>query len=213
MEIQNLLPLTTILLLGAFHGINPGMGWLFAVALGMQERRQQAVWRALIPLTLGHGLAIGVVVLTAVAAGVAVPAASLRLPVALTLGAMGVYRLVRHSHFTGGGMRVGLGGLTVWSFLMATCHGAGLMVLPVFLSMTSPAQGAICHVPAAAAANAATAATATLVHGAGYLIVTAAAAWVVFTKVGVEILRKAWFNLDFVWAVALIATGILTVAV
>jgi hypothetical protein len=210
MEIQNLVPLTTILLLGAFHGINPGMGWLFAVALGMQERRQRAVWRALIPLTLGHALAIGAVVLVAVAAGVAVPAASLKLPVAATLGILGVYRLVRHSHFTGGGMRVGLGGLTVWSFLMATCHGAGLMVLPVFLGMAVPAQGASCHVPAAAASNAA---AATLVHGAGYLIVTAAVAWVVFTKIGVGILRKAWFNLDLVWAAALITTGVLTVVV
>jgi hypothetical protein len=87
------------------------------------------------------------------------------------------------------------------------------MVLPVFLGMTAPAQGASCHVPAAVATNAATAATATLVHGVGYLIVTAAAAWVVFTKVGVGILRKAWFNLDLIWAVALITTGILTVVI
>ena len=97
---SNLLPLTTILLLGAFHGINPGMGWLFAVALGMQERRLGAVWRALIPLTLGHALAIAVVVLVAVAAGAAVPVSSLKLPVAVTLGALGVYRLIRHRHFS-----------------------------------------------------------------------------------------------------------------
>jgi hypothetical protein len=103
-------------------------------------------------------------------------------------------------------------GLTAWSFLMATCHGAGLMVLPVFLGMAAPAQGASCHAAAAASANAAAAATATLVHGAGYLIVTAAAAWAVFTKVGVGMLRKAWFNLDVIWAIALITTGILTVA-
>ena len=102
-------------------------------------------------------------------------------------------------------------GLTVWSFLMATCHGAGLMVLPVFLGMTAPAEGASCHAAVAASAmprrpnrNAG--------HGAGYLIVTAAAAWVVFTKLGVGMLRKAWFNLDLIWAVALIATGVLTVA-
>jgi hypothetical protein len=212
MEFQHLLPPTTILLLGAFHGVNPGMGWLFAVALGMQERRLGAVWRALVPLTLGHGLAIGAVVLVAVVAGVAVPAASLKLPVAVTLGALGAYRLVRHSHFTGGGMRVGMGGLTTWSFLMATCHGAGLMVLPVFLGMAAPVEGASCHVPGATSSSIATAAAATLVHGAGYLIVTAAAAWLVFAKVGVGILRKAWFNLDLIWAVALIATGILTVA-
>jgi hypothetical protein len=213
MEVHHLLPLTTILLLGAFHGINPGMGWLFAVALGMQERRSSAVWRALMPLTLGHALAIGAVVLVAVGAGVAVPAPSLKLPVAVTLGALGAYRLVRHSHFTGGGMRVGMGGLTAWSFLMATCHGAGLMVLPVFLGMTAPVQGASCHTSGAASTDAAMAVAATLVHGAGYLIVTAAAAWLVFTKVGVGILRKAWFNLDLIWAAALIATGVLTVAV
>ncbi|MDD1748537.1 MAG: hypothetical protein LUO89_01550 [Methanothrix sp.] len=212
METQHLVPLTTILLLGAFHGINPGMGWLFAVALGMQERRLSAVWRALIPLTLGHALAIAAVVLVAVAAGVAAPVASLKIPVAVTLGALGVYRLIRHRHFTGGGMRVGMGGLTVWSFLMATCHGAGLMVLPVFLGMAAPTQGASCHM-AAASTNVATAATATLLHGAGYLIVTAAAAWVVFTKLGLGVLRKAWFNLDLVWAAALITTGVLTVAV
>ena len=210
METQHLLPLTTILLLGAFHGINPGMGWLFAVALGMQERREGAVWRALIPLTLGHGMALAAVILIAVAAGVAVPATSLKLPVAITLAVLGIYRLVRHSHFTGGGMRVGMWGLTVWSFLMATCHGAGLMVLPAFLGMTA-AQGASCHATAAATASAWMGITTTLVHGAGYLIVTAAAAWVVYTKLGVGLLRKAWFNLDLIWAVALIATGVLTV--
>ena len=213
MEIPHLLPLTTILLLGAFHGINPGMGWLFAVGLGMQERRQSAVWRALVPLTLGHGLAIGAVVLVAVVAGVAMPAASLKLPVALTLGALGAYRLIRHSHFTGGGMRVGMWRLTIWSFLMATCHGAGLMVLPVFLGMAAPIAGASCHSAGAASADPMLAITATLVHGVGYLIVTGAAAWFVFTKVGVGILRKAWFNLDLIWAVALIVTGVLTVAV
>ena len=210
MDIQHLFPLTTIMLLGAFHGINPGMGWLFAVALGMQERRLGAVWLALIPLTLGHALAIAAAVLVAIAAGAAVPVASLRLPVALALGALGAYRLIRHRHFSGGGMRVGMGGLTAWSFLMATCHGAGLMVLPVFLSMAGPAHGGSCHAAGPMGANAA---AATVVHGAGYLTVTAAAAWVVFTKIGVGMLRRAWFNLDLIWAIALIGTGLLTIAV
>jgi hypothetical protein len=212
MEAHHLLPLTTILLLGAFHGINPGMGWLFAVALGMQERRLGAVWRALIPLTLGHALAIAAVVLMGVAAGAAAPVSSLKLPAAFMLGALGIYRMIRHHHITGGGMRVSMWGLTAWSFLMATCHGAGLMVLPVFLGMAAPAQGASCHAAVAASANAATAATATLAHGAGYLVVTGAAAWLVFRKLGVGILRKAWFNIDLMWAIALIVTGILTVA-
>lgn len=212
MEFQYLSPLTAILLLGAFHGINPAMGWLFAVALGMQERRLGAVWRALIPLTLGHGLAIGAVVLIAVAAGIMAPAASLKIPLAVTLVLFGVWRLIRHSHVKGGGMRVGTWRLTVWSFLMATCHGAGLMVLPAFLGMTAAAHGASCHAAGVASEGAATAVTATLVHGAGYLIVTAAVSWLVFTRLGVGLLRKAWFNLDLIWAVALIGTGVLTVA-
>lgn len=210
MDTQHLLPLTTILLMGAFHGINPGMGWLFAVALGMQERRLGAVWRALVPLTIGHGLAIAAIVLIALAAGIALPAASMKIPVAVILATLGVYRLIRHSHFTGGGMRVGFRGLTVWSFLMATCHGAGLMVLPLFLGMAEPAAGAMCHSPASVSTNAGMAVTSTIAHGLGYLIVTAAIAWLVFTKLGVGMLRKAWLNLDLIWAVALIGTGVLT---
>ena len=213
MEAQHLWPLITILLLGAFHGINPGMGWLFAVALGMQERRLGAVWRALIPLALGHALAIAAMVLAVLAVGAAAPTSSMKLPVAVMLGSLGIYRLIRHRHVTGAGMRVSMWGLTAWSFLMATCHGAGLMVLPVFLGMAASAPGASCHTSVAASANAATAATATLAHGAGYLVVTAAVAWLVFRKVGVGILRKAWFNIDLMWAIALMVTGILTFAI
>jgi hypothetical protein len=151
--------------------------------------------------------------LIAAAAGIALPPASLKIPVAVMLGGMGVYRLIRHTHFTGGGMRVGMRGLTVWSFLMASGHGAGLMVLPAFLGMTAAAEGASCHTMGAASTTAAMAVTATLVHGAGYLMVTAAAAWVIFVKLGVGLLRKAWFNLDLIWAVALVGTGVLTLVV
>jgi hypothetical protein len=198
--------------LGAFHGINPGMGWLFAVALGLQERKRSAVWRALLPLTLGHALAIAVVVALAALIGIALPAGWLRWPAAAMLAGLGAYRIYRHHHPTGGGMRVGMGGLTLWSFLMASCHGAGLMALPVFLGMTAMAAGPSCHVHNASA-DAVDAFAATAVHGAGYLAVTALAAWVVFEKLGLGMLRKAWFNLDLIWAVALIATGVLTAAV
>src|SRR5262249_50704711 len=122
-------------------------------------------------------------------------------------------RLVRHSHFAGAGMRAGMRGLILWSFLMASCHGAGLMVLPAFLGMAATAHGASCHAPRVVSTTAAMAVTATLVHGAGYLIVTAAASWIVFTKLGVGLLRKAWINLDLIWAFALITTGALTLAV
>ena len=205
---------TALLLLGAFHGINPGMGWLFAVALGMQEHRRRAIWRALVPLTLGHVLAIAAVILIAVLAGVALPAHLLKYPVAALLIGLGALRLVRHRHPRLGGMRVGMARLTAWSFLMATAHGAGLMVLPVFLGMAAPANAAeSCHPGGAAAGGAWTGLAATAVHGAGYLIVTAAVASVVYEKLGLGLLRRAWVNLDVIWAVALVVTGALTLAI
>jgi hypothetical protein len=198
--------------LGAFHGLNPGMGWLFAVALGMQEGNRRAVWRALIPLTLGHALAIAVTIGVAVIAGAALSPSMLRWPVAILLAGLGIRQLYRHLHPRWAAMRVGMGGMTLWSFLMASAHGAGLMVLPVFLSMTVVAGGPSCHTRGAST-NALAGAMATVAHGAGYLAVTALASWVVVDRLGLGLLRKAWINLDAVWAVALIATGVLTLAV
>src|SRR6478672_9289383 len=204
--------LLTLAGLGAFHGLNPGMGWLFAVALGMQEGRRSAVWRALVPLTLGHALAIAGAIGVAMLAGTAVSPQMLRWPVATLLLAMGLRQLFRHLHPRWAAMRVGMGGLTLWSFLMASAHGAGLMVLPVFLSMTAVAGGPSCHARTASR-QALSAGTATLVHGAGYLAVTALAAWVVVDRFGLGLLRKAWINLDVIWAAALILTGCMTLLV
>jgi hypothetical protein len=198
--------------LGAFHGLNPGMGWLFAVALGMQESKRTAVWRALIPLTLGHLLAIAVAIAVAIVAEAALSPGMLRWPVALLLTGLGALQLYRHVHPRWAAMRVGMGGLTLWSFLMASAHGAGLMVLPVFLSMAVVANGPSCH-RQGASTQALEGAMATLVHGAGYLAVTALVAWVVVDRVGLGLLRKTWINLDVIWAAALILTGCLTLFV
>jgi hypothetical protein len=119
MTAAELWPWLALFFLGAFHGINPGMGWLFAVALGMQR----AVWRALLPLGFGHALAVAAVILLAVLVGVMAPLSSLRIPVALILIGMGCYRFFRRCHPRWGGMRVGMAGLTAWSFLMASAHG------------------------------------------------------------------------------------------
>jgi hypothetical protein len=201
--------------LGAFHGINPGMGWLFAVALGMQEQRRIAVWGAMIPLGVGHALAVAAALLAAVAAKTVVPDSFIRWPVALLLVALGISRLVRHRHPRWASMRVGMKRLTAWSFLMATAHGAGLMVLPIFLHMTAAQTAGTAAVPhvhpgTAAASGPFAGLLATLVHGAGYLSVTAVVAWIVYEKLGVGLLRRAWINIDLIWAGALIATGFLT---
>src|SRR5258707_6080472 len=222
--------------LGAFHGINPGMGWLFAVALGMQERHRSGVLAALLPLGLGHALAVASALAVALLVGVIVPQQYLRWIVAGILIPLGIIRLFRHRHPRWASMRVGMRRLTLWSFLMASAHGAGLMVVPVFLGMVVPsipiehhhtgnmfqaeASSAIpvaAHTEVAApaalssstrAASLTVALRATALHAAGYLIVTALIAFVVYEKLGLALLRKAWFNLDLLWAATLIATGL-----
>ena len=202
-----------LVLLGAFHGVNPGMGWLFAVALGMQHNSGRAVWSALLPLAVGHGLAIGGVLFLASLAGVVLPLRWIQLPVALLLVGMGIYRIFRHCHLRWAAMRVGMIGLTTWSFLMASAHGAGLMVLPIFLSMPAGGHASHAHMQMLGRSpDLFTGVLATLAHGAGYLVTTTLVAWIVFEKLGVKILRKAWFNLDLIWAAALIGTGLLAIA-
>jgi hypothetical protein len=200
---------TALLALGAFHGINPAMGWLFAVALGMQERRARAVWVALLPLGLGHAMAIGVTVLLAFLSSRIVTTATLRTAVALALVAFGIGRLLRQRHPRWRGLRLGMVGLTYWSFLVAFAHGAGLMVLP-FVLHAAPA-GASPHMNhVMAGSDLVTSFLAAGIHGVGYLVTTAMVAWIVYSKLGLALLRTAWVNLDLVWAAAAIVTGLLT---
>jgi hypothetical protein len=201
-----------MLLLGAYHGINPGMGWLFAVALGMQEQKGSAVARALVPIAFGHALSIGIVVVTAAFVGMALPREVIRYSVAALLFGLGIFSLARHYHPRWVRMRVGFRDLTLWSFLMATAHGAGLMLLPVLLSGSTveAADHTAGHHHTFAAASPLTAVLATAVHTIAYLAVTGLIAGVVYRKFGLAILRKAWLNLDAVWAAALVVTSIVT---
>ena len=205
-------PWAALFLLGAYHGINPGMGWLFAVALGMQEKSSRAVWRALVPISVGHALAIGVMVALAGLVQAVLPLRSVKMGVAVILFAFGFYHLLRHRHPRYGGMQVGFGDLAIWSFLMASAHGAGLMVLPILFGMGGRDSIAgppvsMHHVTLAALSGSATNLSAVLVHTLGYLVVTGFVAWVVYEKLGLALLRKAWLNLDLIWAVALVVTG------
>jgi hypothetical protein len=207
------LPWLLLLALGALHGLNPGMGWLFAVALGLQEEKGRAVWRALPPLALGHALAVGVAVLIVSVAGLAIERGILRWMIAAMLFGVGIYRLVRHRHARFGGMRVSSRDLTIWSFLMATAHGAGLMVVPTLLNTlntahshhanNAPLFAGIPELPSIGL-------VATALHTAGYLLITGAIAAVVYRKLGLRLLRTFWFNLDIVWAGALVVTALAT---
>jgi hypothetical protein len=210
--------------LGAGHGLNPGMGWLFAVALGMQEGRSRAVWLALPPLALGHGLAVGIAAIAGVALGQVMPAEALKWMVGASLLILGCVRLVWHRHPRYGGMRVGFRELTTWSFLMATAHGAGLMVLPLLVGEVGGAGAAhaghtaqvmhgvrVAHAALMPGAQFMDASLwAAVVHTGGYLLVTGLIAVIVYRKLGLRLLRTMWINLDLIWGGALVVTGALT---
>jgi hypothetical protein len=208
-----------LLSLGALHGLNPGMGWLFAVALGTQHGDRRAVWRALGPLALGHALAIAAAVAIALGLGVVVPSAVVRWGAAALLLGLGIWQLRGHRHMALGRWRVGLRAsgreLTVWSFIVATAHGAGLMAAPIALrAVQSGAVGHAGHASHAAPTLAGLVSVdwptlwATSVHTAGYLLVTAVLAVVVYERAALHLLRRAWINVDLLWAVALVLTGV-----
>ena len=184
--------------LGAFHGLNPAMGWLFAVALGLQEHRRTAVLAAMVPIAAGHAASVGLVGLVLAGAGLAVPARGLRLAVGGGLIAFGLFRLVRpYAHPRWVGMRVGFRDLVFWSFLMASAHGAGLMLAPVFLGLPGPA-GQV---------HAASGLVILAAHTAAMFLVMGAVALSIYQTVGLALLRRAWVNLDLIWAAALLAAG------
>jgi hypothetical protein len=204
---------TALFALGAGHGINPAMGWLFAVALGLQRGSRRAVWGALGPLAVGHAFAISIAMGTAVMLGLVLPPDILRLSIAALLIALGLYRLIRSRHISYGGMQVNAAELATWSFLMATAHGAGLMVLPLVMGQ-QPLAG---HQHTMDAALMSTGfewsgVMAALAHTAGYLLVTGLIAVFVYERVGLRFLRTMWLNLDLVWAMALVITGVVTAA-
>jgi len=168
------------------------------------------VWRALPPIALGHATSVGAVLLLGWLAQMVVPIALTKVIVAFLLMAFGVYRLWRHRHPRFGGMQVGFRDLTVWSFLMASAHGAGLMVLPFVMVMSDHALAAQVrhgHHGAASSHVPWIGATALGLHTVAYLFVLALVAWIVYRKLGLALLRTAWFNLDWLWAAALVAAG------
>jgi hypothetical protein len=202
---QALWPWLALAGLGAYHGVNPGMGWLFAVGRGLQERRRSAVLAALLPIALGHELSIVVVVVAVALTQELLPPHAVRLLAALILVAFGLYTLARpRSHPRGFGMRVGLLGLGAWSFLMSSAHGAGLMLAPVLLGL--PVGDHLSDVRQLGA----TAALAASVHVAAMAVTMAVVAVVVYEKLGLGLLRRSWFNLDLAWSFVLLATGAVT---
>ena len=211
--------------LGAYHGLNPAMGWLFAVALGLQERRLRAVLRAFPPIALGHVLAVSAAVLVVGVAQIVVPLDALRYACAGVLILFGLYKLIRRKHPRWVGMRVGFRDLTAWSFIMASAHGAGLMLVPVLLKLSGTMQEMEHRAHVAHEhwghgvhlflANPTVLADLTAVglHTLAMFAVMAAVALVVYEKLGLMILKRTWFNVDLLWAGALVGAGVITLVI
>jgi hypothetical protein len=184
------------------------MGWLFAVSLGLQEHKREKVMAALPPIALGHLISIGLVVALVASAGIVVPLRVLRVGGAALVIGFGLFRLLRpRLHPRWVSMRVNRGQLVLWSFLMASAHGAGLMLFPLLVAM--PICGGFQQV--AFASEPGTIVRAGLLVGAihtmAMLSVMALIAMLVYDRLGLSILRTGWINLDLVWGVALVVAG------
>jgi hypothetical protein len=218
-------PWLALIALGAYHGLNPAMGWLFAVSLGLQEGRREAVIKAFWPIALGHAAAVALVVMVVLGLQVVVPLEVLRYLAAGTLISFGLYKLIRRKHPRWVGMRVGFKDLTAWSFLMASAHGAGLMLAPVLLKLSGTMRemehqaneahehwGHSVHLfltnPEALADLAAVA-----VHTLSMFAVMAVVALIVYDRLGLMILKRTWFNVDLLWAAALVGAGVITLLI
>lgn len=196
--------------LGAFHGINPAMGWLFAVALGLHRRSRTTVLVALLPIALGHALAVGVVAVAVVALGAIVDQRAIRAISGVVLIGWAVYhRLYGSRHRVRFGMRVGMVGLGLWSFLMASAHGAGLMLVPLLLPL-APHDPSATHLEGhhALGGSLAVSLAAIGVHTLATLVVTGVMAVLVYEWIGLAFLRRGWINLDLLWTAALAVTGL-----
>ena len=201
-------PWLALMLLGAWHGLNPGMGWLFSVALGLQQRSRRAVFGALLPIAVGHALAIGLVVLLVYIVGIVIPFRWLQLGGAATLLVIAIWKLRRMRHPTWVGMRVSFLDLTTWSWLMASAHGAGLMVVPVLLGGRSMFCGAIPSSTNSLLFFQPLIVTAAVgVHTISHLVVAGLVAWVVYDFIGLTVLCRSWINLDLIWCFSLLGAA------
>jgi hypothetical protein len=220
---ESLAPVFTMMAFGAYHGLNPGMGWLFALSVGLQRRSDRAIWSSLLPIAAGHASSLALVAVLVFVSAHYISTSMLQITTALILIGFGIYKVFnyyRHPRWVG--MQVGTRDLTWWSFLMATAHGAGLMIAPLILTMALPcvetdasstamagehSHMAMAHTDVAMGADLGIV-LGILMHTLAMLAVMALVAWSVYKKFGLRILRSHWINFDLIWAAALIIAGV-----
>jgi hypothetical protein len=190
--------------LGLYHGVNPAMGWLFAVALGLHRKSQGIVLLSLVPIAVGHAAAVAVALAAFLTLGLVIDHAVLTWLAAAALIAWAAWHgLYGHRQRVIVGMQTGLVGLLAWSFVMASAHGAGLMLMPAVMPLCANADSA-----AAATATMLPALAALGLHTGVMLATITVIALAVYNWLGVGFLRRGWINFDLVWIGALVTSGI-----
>ena len=207
---RELWPWLALVGLGMYHGINPAMGWLFAVALGLHRGSRSVVVQSLIPIAIGHLLSIALVAGATLALGLVINRVSLLMVAGCGLILWALYHLAYGSrHQARVGMQAGFAGLLAWSFPMASAHGAGLMLVPALVPLCSSVSGAG---EITAGGSLITSLVAVGVHTATMVAISGLIAIAVYDWIGVGFLRRGWLNFDWLWTAALGATGIIILA-
>jgi hypothetical protein len=210
----------TVVALGFYHGINPAMGWPLAVANGMADQRASSVFATLLPLGGGHFMAMAIVLMPFAWLSWYVEwSSSIRIGAGMVVLLFGAFKLInrRHPRLLA---RIPPTRLAWWSFLMATAHGAGLMLVPFMLGLcVMPASGTGAGIATAedmghaavmtymARSNVGTAVLVAAVHTLATILAGIGMAWVVYRYLGLRFLRRAWLNLDLVWGASLVLAG------
>ena len=200
---------------GIYHGVNPGMGWPLAVSAGLMDKSPRALVAALWPLTIGHLLAVLLIVLPfAVLAGLVAWQRQIQIGASLLVIAFGIFRLINRRH-PRALARIRPTQLGLWSFVVAIAHGAGLMLVPIYLGLCRAAEAENGHMATSAliSANLGMAVLVAFVHAAAMIAAGGFSAWLVYRYVGLKFVSRSWFNLDAVWATSLILVGILALAI
>ena len=200
---------------GLYHGVNPGMGWPLAVSAGLMERRSRALAAALGPLTVGHLLAVLVVILPfSLLVALVQWQRQIQIGASLLVIGFGIFRFVnrRHPRVLA---RIRPRQLALWSFAVAIAHGAGLMLVPIYLGLCGDADLDSGHEPAGALINAdlGMAVLVSVVHSVAMIAAGGFLAWLVYRYLGLKFVSRSWFNLDATWASSLILVGALSLSI
>jgi hypothetical protein len=200
---------------GLYHGASPGMGWPLAVSAGLMERSSRGLLAALVPLSAGHLLAMLLVILPfALLVALVEWQRQIQIGASLLVIGFGVFRLARPRH-PRALTRIPPAQLGLWSFAVATAHGAGLMLVPIYLGLCREADLDRTHKAAGMLIDASLgmAVLVAAVHAAAMIAAGALLAWLAYRYLGLKFIAMSWFNLDMFWAVSLIAVGAIALVV